>query len=137
MDYGVTIDAWVAKGIRAQQVAVVFKRGAMSALEHRQLDKYGPLELGHGMIDLYQNDTAAVWLAGVTSDVVYGLHTRHADERGPNGELWNSYGHHSFKVTFRLTQAEVLPPVVVPPVLTIEQEIELLKVRVTALEGGQ
>lgn len=38
------------------------------------------------------------------SDRVENLHTKHADEVGPNGELWNSIGHHSFYVIFQRTR---------------------------------
>lgn len=42
---------------------------------------------------------------GLPSDVVQGMHTDHDDEPGPNGETWNSRGHHSFYVVFQKTQA--------------------------------
>lgn len=38
------------------------------------------------------------------SDRVENLHTKHPDEPGPNGELWNSIGHHSFFVVFQRTR---------------------------------
>ena len=62
-----------------------------------------PMELGDGNVDLYANQTMSIWMAGygLASDMVTGIHTRHADEPGPNGETWNSYGHHSFKVVFQ------------------------------------
>lgn len=61
------------------------------------------IELGDGNVDLYLNQTMTVWLSGhgYASDSVTGIHSRHADELGPNGETWNSYGHHSFKVVFQ------------------------------------
>ena len=137
--HGVYIDSWDANEVRPKAWEpgrmVSYKRSYAAPVEWRPLDKVGPLELSHGMIDLYPNDTVTVQIRDAVSDIVKDLHTRHPDERGPNGEIWNSYGHHSFKVTFRLTQGAVLPPVVVPPTLTIEQEIELLKTRVTALES--
>ena len=48
-----------------------------------------------------------VWIADPArpSDAVENLHTRHADEAGPGGELWNSIGHHSFYIQYQLTVA--------------------------------
>jgi hypothetical protein len=60
-----------------------------------------------------------LWVAvasDLPSDRVENLHTKHADEPGPNGELWNSIGHHSFYVVFQRTRsAGSTPPIVVPP----------------------
>lgn len=38
---------------------------------------------------------------GDNSESVVGLHTMHGDELGPNGEIWNSNGHHSFYIKFQ------------------------------------
>lgn len=49
-----------------------------------------------------------LWIEGdgCPSDRVHNLHTRHADEPGPGGELWNTIGHHSYYVVFqRLSSA--------------------------------
>ena len=43
------------------------------------------------------------------SDKVENLHTKHADEPGPNGELWNSIGHHSYYVIFQRTRHAAAP----------------------------
>ena len=51
-------------------------------------------------IPVYKGQTIAVWM-GEHSDVVIGLHTMHPDEFGPNGEKWNSAGHHSFYICFQ------------------------------------
>ena len=51
-------------------------------------------------IPVYRGQTIAVWM-GNDSDVVTGLHTLHPDELGPNGEKWNSMGHHSFYICFQ------------------------------------
>jgi hypothetical protein len=37
------------------------------------------------------------------SDRVVGIHTTHPDEHGPQGQVWNSLGHHSFFAVWRLT----------------------------------
>ena len=71
-----------------------------------------PMELGDGNVDLYTSQTLSVWLSGygLSSDMVTGIHSRHADEPGPNGENWNSYGHHSFKIVFQRQRVSVVPP---------------------------
>lgn len=51
-------------------------------------------------IPVYKGQMIAVWM-GEHSDVVTGLHTMHPDELGPNGEKWNSVGHHSFYICFQ------------------------------------
>ena len=40
-----------------------------------------------------------VWLPGGVT--VHNLHTGHADETGPKGDKWNTWGHHSFMVIFQ------------------------------------
>ena len=44
-----------------------------------------------------------VWIEGdgCPSDRVSKLSTHHNDEPGPNGELWNTIGHHSYYVVFQ------------------------------------
>jgi hypothetical protein len=72
-----------------------------------------PLEQGHGNIDLYEHQTMSVWIVGdlMASDRVVGFHVRHPDELGPNGEIWNSRGHHSFYVKFqRMVDVEPVQP---------------------------
>jgi hypothetical protein len=41
---------------------------------------------------------------------VAGLSANHPDELGPNGEAWNSFGHHSFLVVFRRVPPGGPPP---------------------------
>jgi hypothetical protein len=65
-------------------------------------------------IPIDRNQTLWVRVAGdLPSDKVENLHTKHADEPGPNGELWNTIGHHSFYVVFQRTRhsGTTLPPV--------------------------
>jgi hypothetical protein len=45
---------------------------------------------------------------------VENLHTKHADEPGPNGELWNSIGHHSFYAVFQRTRQAAAPVSTMP-----------------------
>jgi hypothetical protein len=60
-----------------------------------------------GTISVGSNQKVSVWIKGRsrasndTSDRVEGLHTVHPDEPGPNGENWNSIGHHSFYVVWQ------------------------------------
>ncbi len=83
------------------------------------LDKSdSPIEMGDGNVDLYTSQTLTAWITGdgLASDRVVGIHTRHPDEPLPSGEIFNSYGHHSFHVRFkRSAGVVVVPPVVVDP----------------------
>ena len=59
-------------------------------------------------VDVYSGQH--IWVRvegdGLPSDTVANMHTKHADERGPGGELWNTIGHHSFYILFqRASQA--------------------------------
>ena len=62
-----------------------------------------------GNIAVFPPQKVAVWIKGLSrdaqdkSDRVKSLHTMHGDEHGPGGEVWNSYGHHSFYVVFQRT----------------------------------
>ena len=58
-------------------------------------------------VEMYGGQIVWVELGGddVPSERVAGMHTAHADEPGPGGENWNSYGHHSFYVVFQRTVA--------------------------------
>lgn len=70
------------------------------------------IEKGDGNVDLYYNQTVTAWIVGdgLPSDRVAGIHTRHGDEPGPNGENWNSLGHHSFYVKFQRQRGIVTEP---------------------------
>jgi murein DD-endopeptidase MepM/ murein hydrolase activator NlpD len=54
-------------------------------------------------VEMYSGQQLWIELTGegLPSDTVRNLHTKHADEPGPNGETWNSIGHHSFYVLFQ------------------------------------
>lgn len=54
-----------------------------------------------------------VWIEGdgCPSDRVSKLGTHHNDEPGPNGELWNTIGHHSFYVVFQRQRSAAARPV--------------------------
>lgn len=84
------------------------------------LDK--PSNEAMGNISVGSNQVVTIWIKGKRiddndlSDTVSNLHTLHADERGPNGETWNSIGHHSFYVVFQKTKKVITVPPVEPPV---------------------
>lgn len=75
-----------------------------------------PIEMGDGNVDLYTSQTLTAWIVGdgLLSDKVAGIHTRHPDEPPVNGELLNSYGHHSFHVRFVRRPGVVITPPVDP-----------------------
>lgn len=57
-------------------------------------------------LDLYSGQRVYVAVSGdgCPSDRVENLHSNHPDELGPQGQTWNSIGHHSFYVVFQRTQ---------------------------------
>lgn len=69
-------------------------------------------------IDKLQGETQDIAMnAGQKIDIwieenegVGRFHTNHLDQRGPNGEIWNSIGHHSFLVVFQEMGDRPLPP---------------------------
>lgn len=85
------------------------------------LDKPGSEPAGN--ISVGSNQEVSVWIRGRSrasndvSDRVEGLHTGHPDEPGPNGENWNSIGHHSFYVVFQRRKKTAGGPPITPPVV--------------------
>lgn len=80
-----------------------------------------PVKLDKPPTDEYMGDLAmwpgmiiTCWVQGWASDKVSGLSTNHADETGPNGEIWSSPGHHSFIIGF-MEQDIAQPPDPGPP----------------------
>lgn len=127
--------------VRDDDLRMAFRRSPQSAEELRKLDKNdGPMEKGDGVIELYINDAVSLYMvgSGLASDVVTNVHTRHADERGPNGENWNSVGHHSFYIKFKRYMLPITPPtdpdLIIPPTNELAQEVEDLRSRVQKLE---
>ena len=92
-------------------------------------------------IDIDKNGVYSVWmdLGGLTSDMVARIHSRHADEPGPNGENWNSVGHHSFYVCFQRQAATIIPPIdppVVPPSnAAILAQLDVVQAELAKLRG--
>ncbi len=73
-------------------------------VEPRRFDK--PADEPATNVELYSGQLLWVRVAGdgLASDTVTNLHTKHADEPGPQGQKWNSIGHHSFYILFQRTQ---------------------------------
>lgn len=51
-----------------------------------------------------------LWVVGAPSDEAFGFHYRHADEPATNGELLNTFGHHSFYVVFQRARKDAVQP---------------------------
>lgn len=90
--------AWGWEGQRADEQA-----------NPRAFDKQG--NEPNTNVDVYSGQRLWIEVSGdgLASDRVYNMHTNHPDEPGPNGETWNSIGHHSFYVLFQRTRATVAP----------------------------
>lgn len=64
-----------------------------------------------GNISVGAGQKISLRVLNARSDRVNNLHSLHPDERGPNGELWNSIGHHSFYIIFkRIKKGSSVPP---------------------------
>lgn len=101
-----------------------------------------------GNVAIEKGQHVLLWIVGgnLPSEAVDNLHTDHGDELGPNGERWNSAGHHSFYVKFQRTvaQAGTVPgtgnpqpdgPATVPT--DIAAEVASLRAGVDALKRWQ
>jgi len=69
------------------------------------------------------------------SDRVFGLRTDLPADKGPNHEIWNSYGHHSYYILFRLTNT-VIPPVINDPstqLQRVRQELVVMRAQLDRL----
>jgi hypothetical protein len=55
-----------------------------------------------GNIAMFKGQIVSIWMNGLAgdatdkSDRLENIHTNHPDEPLPDGELWNTIGHHSF-----------------------------------------
>lgn len=110
-----------------------------SAADYTRLDKPdSPIELGDGNVGLSTSMTLTAWIHdGVfQSERVTGIHTRHPDERGPAGQLWNSYGHHSFYVCFERIEGAVLPPTDPPADADLTARVERLERTMAGMVAG-
>ena len=80
----------------------------------KSLDK-GPSE-PMGNVDLYHGAHVRVWMIGqgLSSEAVDNLHTGARRRAGPNGELWNTVGHHSFWRALSADGGRVVQPPIEP-----------------------
>jgi hypothetical protein len=76
-------------------------RSSDQAAPPKLLDK--PDNEPAGDVPIEKGMELELWLEGdgCASDRANKLNTHHNDEPGPNGELWNTIGHHSFYVVFQ------------------------------------
>jgi len=76
-------------------------RSSDQAAPPKLLDK--PDHEPAGDVPIEKGMDLEIWIEGdgCPSDRVSKLSTHHDDEPGPNGELWNTIGHHSFYVVFQ------------------------------------
>jgi hypothetical protein len=54
--------------------------------------------------------TFKLWVLGAPSEEAVGFHYRHGGETAASGELFNSFGHHSFYVVFQRVRKEAIRP---------------------------
>jgi hypothetical protein len=80
-------------------------QGADEASPPQNLDKRAPEPAGNVVLFLPQHTWVEIEGLGLKSDRAANLHTNHADEPAPSGELWNSRGHHSFYVLFQAVRS--------------------------------
>jgi hypothetical protein len=104
------VDAVDENGVRVRDPALRIGwtwegRTPGETAEPKALDK--PDSEPAGNVDIYGGMRLGVWITGdgLPSDRAESLHTNHPDEPGPNGELWNSIGHHSFALLFQRSVA--------------------------------
>ena len=102
--HNVYVDAFGLAGVRAVGARLLFTwDGNREGWQSISLDKPDGEPMGN--IPLWRGQVGSVRMAG-RSNVVTGLHTLHPDELGPNGEKWNSMGHHSFYICFQKVVAD-------------------------------
>lgn len=130
------IDVLDEQGRRIPGATVNWRWADGAPIQTKTLDK--PANEPGCDIDAAGNATYSVWIIadGLPSDVVTNIHTRHDDERGPNGETWNSFGHHSFYLAFQRQRSAVVIPPIDPPtvpgdVAALQAEVQRLKAIIT------
>jgi hypothetical protein len=105
-------------------------RKANEANPDQPLDK--PDNEPNGNVPLYAGMNTQVWIDGVLpSDTVFRLRSDLPEEKGPNGEIWNSFGHHSFYILFKLGSSLVVPPIDPPTDNGTSTEIQRIKAELT------
>jgi hypothetical protein len=111
------VDVLDERGSRVNGAVVNWQWAGDAPIQTKVLDK--PVNEPGCDIPIDKNVTIKVWVqtGGLLSDAVYNIHPRHADEPGPNGENWNSVGHHSFYVCFQRQASSTITPPIDPPVI--------------------
>jgi len=108
--HNIYVDALTIDGRRAEGAVLLFTwDGNTEGWQAVDLNK--PKGEPMGNIPMFRGQVISVRMRGFSS-IVTGLHTIHPVELGPNGEIWNSPGHHSFHIAFR----QRLPMVELKPV---------------------
>ena len=118
--HNVYVDAKDESGQRCRDAALRIGwtwegRQADQAAEPKLLDKPDNEPAGNVDVNLGQHIEAWIEGDGLPSDHVANMHTKHADEPGSGGDVWNSVGHHSFHVVFQRARAEGQKPELEPP----------------------
>lgn len=131
--HAVYVNAFNTDGTRAKNVYAQAIQAFASSESPvvAPLDKPdSPYEQGHGNIPMYREGTYTVFVREglMASDKVHGLHTRHPDEN--EGNTW---GHHSFRLTFKRSRADTSPPPTEPPPVTTEQRLSEVERQLAAL----
>ncbi|MFN2202508.1 MAG: peptidoglycan DD-metalloendopeptidase family protein [Caldilineaceae bacterium] len=108
--HSVYVDAVDENGQRIEDPNLRIRWGwegqrADEASPPQKLDKRAPEPAGNVVLFLPQHTWVEIEGLGLSSDRVANLHTNHADEPAPGGELWNSRGHHSFYVLFQAVRS--------------------------------
>jgi hypothetical protein len=98
--HNIFVDALNESGQRVKEVSVAWNwEGNANPPAPKRLDK--PANEPGMDIPIFDG-VFRVWIdGGEPSDVVTGIHFRHADERNGRDEILNSFGHHSFYVVFQ------------------------------------
>lgn len=105
-------------------------RKADEANPNQPLDK--PANEPNGNVVLNPGMNAQVWISDLgMSDRVFGLRSDLPEGKGPNGEIWNSYGHHSFYILFKLGASVATPPIELPPDNGTSTELQRLRSELT------
>ena len=107
--HNIFVDALNESGQRAKEMSVGWTREDNDhPPSSKRLDK--PDNEPGTDIPIFDG-TFRVWIdGGEPSDLVTGIHYRHADERNGRDEIFNSFGHHSFYVVFQRTRKGASAP---------------------------
>ncbi len=107
--HNIFVDALNESGQRVKEASVAWNwEGNANPPTPKRLDK--PANEPGMDIPIFDG-VFRLWIdGGEPSDVVTGIHSRHADERNGRDEILNSFGHHSFYVVFQRTRKSASAP---------------------------